>query len=114
LVSSFAEGVAEGAGAPPGGEAGPDLIAGAGVEGGAGSSGLQPTTTIVASAALAKSDKALMPILAITDALLDVKHVTSRVVTLGYPVNTNSLTRPQVSDEFGRSYLFSSVFRDEL
>jgi hypothetical protein len=53
---------------------------------------LQPTTTIIAKTALASSDKALMPILAITDALLDVKHVTSRVVTLEFPVDTLDLT----------------------
>lgn len=87
LVSSFADGVAEGA-APPGAGPGPGLTAGAAAVGEAGSSGLQPTTTIIANAALAKNDKALIAILAITDALLDVKHVTSRVVTLEYPVYT--------------------------
>jgi hypothetical protein len=79
----------------PGAPAGPAaglLIAGAGVEEGAGSSGLQPTTTTIAKTALAKSDKALMPILAITDALLDVKRVTSRVVTFNYSIDTGAST----------------------
>jgi hypothetical protein len=73
----------------------PALGLGAGVEGaaeGAGSSGLQPTTTIIANTALASSEKALMPIFAITDALLDVEHVTSRIVTFEFPIDTDNST----------------------
>jgi hypothetical protein len=92
LVSSLVEGVAVGAGALVGGAAALGLGDDAGVEAGGGSSGLQPTTTIIANTALASRDKALMPILAITDALLDVKHLTSRVVTLEFPLETDCST----------------------
>jgi len=58
----------------------------------AGSSELQPTTTIIANTALASKDQALMPILAITDELLDVEHVTIWIVTLEFPVDTDDAT----------------------
>jgi hypothetical protein len=87
-----AEGVAVGAGALAGGAPALGLAAGVGFAAGGGSSGLQPTTTIIANAAPASSDRALMPNLAITDELLDVKHVTSRIVTLEYPLDTERTT----------------------
>jgi hypothetical protein len=67
-------------------------LPGVGVADGVGSSGLQPTTMIIANTALASNEKALMPIFAITDALLDVKHVTTWVVTFDIPVDTDNST----------------------
>jgi len=91
--SGLVVGVAVGAGAFVGAAPAAGLGAPAGVEAGGGSSGLQPTTMIIANTALVSSDKALIPILAITDELLDVKHVTSRVVTLDFRLA--QITRPQ-------------------
>jgi hypothetical protein len=69
----------------------------AGLGEGGGSSGLQPTTTIIASAALAKSDQNLKPNFAITDALLHVELVTTDV-DHGFPVDTTH--SPASPEEF--------------